>query len=180
MIGRKGTLSGRQIPVSTIPLRAPGGSACARVHTHTYPIVFAFGPKYYYAPGAAATGTWIIWSKSQICSRSKSECTMLQEHITNMLQEDIWNARCSRSMSKYASGAVYIQFMFLELSILPRIGMLREQLFLEQLLREHNLGSKSHKNLVILYSSCVQIRKKSTYWPSQISRPKRANKPFIF
>ena len=32
----------------------------------------------------------------------------------NMLLEHIQNAQCSRSMSKYAPGAVYIQIMLLE------------------------------------------------------------------
>ena len=43
------------------------------------------------APGADAPGAWIIWSNipSQICSRSIFECTMLQEHKANMLQEHI-------------------------------------------------------------------------------------------
>ena len=49
---------------------------------------------------------------------------MLQEHIANMLQEHTQNAQCSRSMFKYAPGAVYIQIMLLEhieLRILPQI-----------------------------------------------------------
>ena len=51
---------------------------------------------------------------------------MLQEHIANMLQEHIQNAQCSRSMSKYAPGAVYIQIMLLEhielgILVLPQI-----------------------------------------------------------
>ena len=39
---------------------------------------------------------------------------MLQEHMANMLQEHIYNAQCSRSMFKYAPGAVYIQIMLME------------------------------------------------------------------
>ena len=97
-----------------------------------------------YAPGAAAPGAWIIWGNilSQICSRSifecpnapgayskyapgaYSKCSMLQEHLANMLQEHIQNAQCSRSMFKYAPGAVYIQIMLLEhieLRIVPQI-----------------------------------------------------------
>ena len=44
------------------------------------------------APGADAPGAWIIWSNilSQICSRTIFECTMLQEHKANMLQDHIW------------------------------------------------------------------------------------------
>ena len=44
-----------------------------------------------YAPGAAAPGVYIIWSNilSQISFRSIFECTILQEHIANMLQEHI-------------------------------------------------------------------------------------------
>ena len=74
--------------------------------------------------GAAAPGAWTIWSNilSQMCSWSIFECKMLREHIANMLQEHIQNY--SRSMSKYAPGAMYIQIMLLEhieLIILPRI-----------------------------------------------------------
>ena len=39
---------------------------------------------------------------------------MLQEHKANVLQEHTSNAQCSRSMSRYASGAVYVQIMLLE------------------------------------------------------------------
>ena len=49
---------------------------------------------------------------------------MLHEYVATMLQEHISNAQCSRSMSKYAPGAVYIQIMLLEhieLRILPQI-----------------------------------------------------------
>ena len=35
-------------------------------------------------------------------------------YIANMLQEHMSNAQCSRSMSKYAPGAVYVQIMLLE------------------------------------------------------------------
>ena len=67
-----------------------------------------------------------------------------------MLQEHIQNAQCSRSMFKYASGAVYIQIILLEhieLRILPQIThALPEQLFLEQLLLEHNFEQKSHRS----------------------------------
>ena len=85
-----------------------------------------------HALGAAAPGAWIIWSNilSQICSRSIFECKMLQVHIANMVQEHNQNEQCSRSMSKYAPGAVYIQIMLLE-----------------HLLLEHNFGPKSHRSL---------------------------------
>ena len=49
---------------------------------------------------------------------------MLQEHVANMLQEYIQNAQYSRSMFKYAPGAVYIHIMLLEhieLRIVPQI-----------------------------------------------------------
>ena len=79
-----------------------------------------------YAPEAAAPGAWIIWSNilSQICSRSIFECTMLQEHITNMLPEAYLKYKMLQEPVLYAPGAVYIQIMLLEhieLRILPQL-----------------------------------------------------------
>ena len=80
-----------------------------------------------------------------------------------MLQEHIKRAQCSRSMSKYAPGAVYIQIMFLEhmeLRISPPDyscsgSMLLEQLFLKHLLLEQNFRAKiSQKQKTLLLSSC--------------------------
>ena len=86
-----------------------------------------------------------------------------------MLQEHYLNVHCSRSIFRHAPGAFCILHMLLEhicymllehcafkyapvwsifdLEYYPRIFMLREQLFLEQLLLEHNFGPKSHRSL---------------------------------
>ena len=87
-----------------------------------------------------------------------------------MLKEHYLNVHCSRSILRHAPGALctlhtfqeHICYMPLEhvhsnmlleqsmfnLEYYPRLFMLREQLFLKQLLLEHNFGPKSHRSQV--------------------------------
>ena len=84
-----------------------------------------------------------------------------------MLQEHYLDVHCSRSIFRYALGALCIlkyapgayllyapgalciqicSWSMFDLQYYSRLLMLLEQLFLEQLLLEHNLGPKSHKS----------------------------------
>ena len=69
-----------------------------------------------------------------------------------MLQEHLLNAQYSRSMSKYAPGAVYVQIVFLEhieLRILPQIIHAPRAADPGQLFMEHNFRPKSHRSLIV-------------------------------